>query len=410
LSMLKSNANHRTPLKAGRARIRLKIRLKKRLKRIKIPKRIVQKQRLQPLSINITNGYENGRRDGYTNGHRYGYHLGGCETIMRSVQPEEGKLWDLNIFFVKEGFTSLDDGIAEALRGLVREVTPLHEGEDAAGLAGKLRPDLVIVLNGTRFPPAQVDALRAQGIRTVVWLVDDPYHTDMSRITAPHYDSVFTHEINCVSFYQDLGCPQVHYLPLATSIQSYAPRKVDPPFQMDICFIANGFGNRVAFIDQVAPFLAQKKTFIAGWWWDRLSNYELLKDKIKLNSQWMPPDETSSYYNGAKIVVNLHRSDQDPLNFNSTGIAGHSINPRTYEICATGAFQLTDSRVDLPKLYSPGIEVATYESPQDFIEKASYYLEHDQERETIAMRGFRRTLQEHTYRRRITLMLQVLFP
>jgi spore maturation protein CgeB len=329
---------------------------------------------------------------------------------MRYVQPEEGKLWNLHVFYVKEGFTSLDDGIVEALQSLAREVTTLHEGEDAAGLAGQLHPDLVIVLNGTRFPLAQVDALRAQGIRTAIWLVDDPYHTDMSRNTAPHYDDVFTHEINCVSFYRELGCPSVHYLPLAASLQSYAPRNVELPFQKEICFIANGFENRIAFIDQIAPFLARKKTFIAGWWWDRLRNYGLLQDKIKLNSQWMPPEEASSYYNGAKIVINLHRSDQDPANFNSVGIAGHSINPRTYEICATGAFQLTDSRADLPQLYRPGIDLATYESPQDFIEKASYYLEHDQEREAIAIRGFHRTLQEHTYRKRLTALLQLLFP
>lgn len=388
-----------------------KVALKSKLKagkktRWKIRRKI---QSLTPLNP-ITNGYEEGRQDGYTQGTQYGFHLGGCEAVMGKGAPEPEAHWDVHIFYVKEGFVSLDEGIIAALQKLVRVVTPLHEGEDAASMAGQLRPDLVIVLNGTRFPSTQVDALRAQGIRTVVWTVDDPYHSDISAVLAPHYDIVFTHEMNCVAWYKELGCAQVHYLPLAAAMHLYAPKKVEMTYHTDICFIANGFWNRIAFIEQVAPFLAQKKTMIAGWWWDRLGNYELLRDKIKPNINWMPPEETASFYNGAKIVINLHRSDQDPANFNSRGIIGHSINPRTYEICASGAFQLTDSRTDLPQLYVPGREIATYESPQDFIEKANYYLEHNEEREAIAFRGLRRTMEQHTYNKRLLTMLQLLFP
>lgn len=358
----------------------------------------------------ITNGYEEGRRDGYTYGSQYGIHLGGCEAVVSRRAPEPERYWNVHIFYVREGFVSLDEGIIAALRGLVKEVTPLQEGEDAASMAALLRPNLVLVLNGTRFPPAQVDALREQGIRTVVWMVDDPYHSDISAVLALHYDIVLTHEMNCVAWYRELGCPQVHYLPLAAGMELYTPKKVEIPYHTDICFIANGFWNRIAFIEQVAPFLSQKKTLIAGWWWDRLGNYELLKDKIRPNINWLPPEETASFYNGAKIVINLHRADQDPANFNSRGIVGHSINPRTYEICASGAFQLTDSRTDLAQLYVPGREIVTYESSQDFIDKASYYLEHDGEREAIALRGLRRTMEQHTYSKRLQTLLQILFP
>ncbi|TBL81882.1 hypothetical protein EYB31_01735 [Paenibacillus thalictri] len=329
--------------------------------------------------------------------------------VAGRIAPEQGMLRDIKVFYVKEGFTSLDDGIIEALQGLVREVVPLHESQDAAQLAAEQRPDLVIVLNGTRFPLSQVDALRNLGIPTALWLVDDPYHTDISSVSAPHYSFVFTHEINCLSFYRALGCGRVHYLPLAAGRSTYFPKKADITQHTDICFIGNGFVNRIAFFDRIAPFLADKKVLIAGWWWDRLTNYALLKDKIKLNADWMPPGETSSCYNGAKIVVNLHRSDDDPSNFNSRGIAGHSINPRTYEICATGAFQLTDTRGDLADLYVPEKEIATYASPEEFIEKAAYYLEHADERVAIGLRGLRRTLEEHTYRRRLAQLIQTVF-
>nr|WP_275983949.1 glycosyltransferase [Paenibacillus hamazuiensis] len=314
---------------------------------------------------------------------------------------------DVRVFYVKEGFASLDRGIIHALQKLVREVVPLHEADDAAGLALRHRPDLVLVLNGTRFPVSQADALRAQGIRVALWLVDDPYHTDLSSVTAPHYDIVFTHELGCVEFYRQLGCPQVHYMPLAAGPETYFPRRVDAEYRTDICFIGNAFRNRLAFIDEIAPFLADKKVLIAGWWWDRLSRFELLRDKIRLNTDWLSPEETCSYYNGAKIVVNLHRADDDPSNFNSRGIAGVSVNPRTYEIGACGSFQLSDLRGDTASLYRPGVEIATYSSPAEFISIAAYYLEHEREREGIALRGLRRTLEEHTYAKRLDSLLEV---
>ncbi|WP_426448799.1 CgeB family protein [Paenibacillus sp. S-38] len=354
-------------------------------------------------------GWSEGHAAGFAEGSRYGWHTGACEAVVGRTPLGAGLLREAKVFFIKEGFDSLDNGILDALQGLVSEAAGLHESEDAAGRAAVETPDLVIVLNGTRFPVSQVESLRSQGVPTALWLVDDPYHTDRSSQIAPLYDYVFTHEVNAVSRYRELGCPNVHYLPLAAGPHIYYPRKVDRGFHTDICFIANAFPNRVEFIDRIAPFLEKHRVLIAGWWWERLQSFGRLQGKIRQNVSWMPPEEVCSFYNGAKIVVNLHRADNDPGDQNSGGLQGHSINPRTYEICAAGAFQLTDVRPELPAMYRPGIEVATYQSPEEFMEKAAYYLEHDAEREAMALRGLRRTREEHTYRHRVEALLRTLW-
>ncbi|MGM0882785.1 MAG: glycosyltransferase family protein [Bacillota bacterium] len=57
-----------------------------------------------------------------------------------------------------------------------------------------------------------------------------------------------------------------------------------------------------------------------------------------------------------------------------------------FEIAACGTLQLTDIRADLDRFYTPGEEIVTYASPQEMIEKNEYYLHHEHERQTIALR------------------------
>ena len=116
-------------------------------------------------------------------------------------------------------------------------------------------------------------------------------------------------------------------------------------------------------------------------------------------------------YNGTKIVINLHRShEDDSVNNNHLKIAPASPNPRTFEIAASTTLQLTDARDDIARFYKPGVEIETYSSPQELLDKVEYYLTHEKERREIALRGLERTLKDHTYGKRINEMLTIIFP
>ena len=114
----------------------------------------------------------------------------------------------------------------------------------AAGLLHK--PDMVLVLNGVALPAVQVQELRANGFRTAV-VYSDPYYTEWTFNIAPHYDVVFTLELNCVAFYQSIGCKRVYYLPFAVSPKLYSPTVTEPALQSDVCFIGTAFWNKVDY-------------------------------------------------------------------------------------------------------------------------------------------------------------------
>ncbi|WP_373558055.1 glycosyltransferase [Paenibacillus sp. XY044] len=356
----------------------------------------------------VENVAESAASPSYQQGYEDGLRLGVCQAVMERIPGPEPYFRNMKVFYVPQGFHAIDQGISAALSSLVRECIVV-EAPKMLELAKKERPDLIFVLNGLHvFPENHLEdirRLRALGMTTVVWFVDDPYFSEDTAVACTAYDVVFTHELGCVSFYQGLGARNVHYLPLAVNPEMFKPLRCGPEHLYDICFIGNAFWNRVAIFDEMAAFLENKKVLIAGGFWERLSRQDLLGRSVRLG--FIPPEETVRYYNGAKVVINIHRPDewgQDNRNIHRIG--GKSINPRTYEINACGAMQITDIREDLTSFYRPGYDIDTFASVAELENKITYYLEHDEERRNMAARGLHTTRQAHTFISRMKTFLK----
>jgi spore maturation protein CgeB len=330
-----------------------------------------------------------------------------------STRTPVQRQWDVRVLYVQaqgSPYHALDQGIEDALRSVAREVHIAGPEDNVAAIAENLRPDLVLVLDaiGRSFPTDQADAMRAKGIRTAIWLPDDPYHSDQTIQLAPHYDYVFTLEQSCVQLYKDHGCKTVHHLPFAVNPEFTRYREVDTAYTSDICFIGSAFWNRVALFDELADYLSGKNFKIIGWWWDRMQNYEKLKNKI--HGFWLSPEETAKHYSGAKIVINMHRSAEDAShNRNSKQIPANSVNPRLFEISACATLQLVDERPELANLYTPGVDIVSFQSADDLRNKIEYYLTHEEERREIVRKSLFRTVNEHTYRNRLSRLLELVF-
>ncbi|WP_349304873.1 DUF3880 domain-containing protein [Paenibacillus sp. Marseille-Q4541] len=341
--------------------------------------------------------------DGYAEGIRYG----GCEAILQRVKKTESSVRKMKVLYVPQGFEAIDDGVIQALQTTVSEcivADAAHMRERAA----LYMPDLVLVMNGLHVFPAdhlaQIDEIRALGIRTAIWFVDDPYFTEDTASICLHYDLVFTHEIRAVSFYRSQGAVNVYHVPLGVNTSLFTPRKTSASYQYDVCFIGSGFWNRISLFDELAPFLKNKRVLIAGGQWGRLQRQDLLGPFIKTG--WIPPTETVDYYNGAKIVINMHRPTEQGLdNRNTHDITAGSINPRTYEINACGTLQLTDIREDLTSYYRPGYDIETFGNVSELQKKIAYYLTHEKERLAVAWRSLYTTHENHSFQQRISKLL-----
>jgi spore maturation protein CgeB len=306
-------------------------------------------------------------------------------------------------------YSPIDEAVAETLKTLTTGVIRTETNQPIRELAAAHRPDLLLALDGMDLPVEQIDAVRMLGIRTAIWLTDDPYYIDMSTKIVSHYDYVFTLERNCIDLYRSLGCRNVYYLPFAAYAGHYRPTLTRSMVRRQISFIGSAYWNRVEFLRPVIGGLMEKGLRINGLWWDRLPEYTQYPDRIEIG-KWLGPVETSEVYSGTKIVINLHRSAfDDTVNNNTAKIAALSPNPRTFEISASGTLQLVDIREDISSFYKPGLEIETFSNSDELMDKVNYYLSHEMERQQIALRALERTFRDHMYSHRLNQLLNYIF-
>lgn len=102
---------------------------------------------------------------------------------------------------------------------------------------------------------------------------------------------------------------------------------------------------------------------------------------------------------GYDMYCELQRS-RIALNVHIDMASRYAANIRMYEATGVGTMLLTDWKENLGELFVIGEEVVAFRDARECVELAEYYLAHEEERAAIAAAGQRRTLRDHTYRRR----------
>ncbi|MDC0335719.1 glycosyltransferase [Pseudodesulfovibrio sp.] len=107
------------------------------------------------------------------------------------------------------------------------------------------------------------------------------------------------------------------------------------------------------------------------------------------------PDRTHPAVFGLDMYRLLERS-RVILNVHTDATWGYSGNMRMYEATGMGACVLTDRTMNLDDLFEDGVEIVTYGSADECLEKARYLLDNDKEREAIGQKAKARTMKDHT--------------
>ncbi len=100
----------------------------------------------------------------------------------------------------------------------------------------------------------------------------------------------------------------------------------------------------------------------------------------------------------ARIVLNRHISEAGQ----------YANNMRLFEATGVGSLLLTDAKANLSDLFEIDREVIAYEGFADLVDKARYFLDHEDQRATVAAAGQTRTLRDHTYAVRMAELTEIL--
>ena len=205
---------------------------------------------------------------------------------------------------------------------------------------------------------------------SVLWFPDNiRVYTSLQNIIwriGRHFDIVYSFDQGAIDLYYELGCKNVRHLPPATETDRYRKLYIDKKY--DVGFVGT------LDIERMNIFKAASKV-------------------CNVTDFQVHGEESVKVINEIKIMLNCGRGNTD-------------INQRTFETLACGTFLLTNWIPEEYQLFKDGEHLVYWKDYNELCDKITYYLEHEDEREAIAVNGYNEVVSKHLHRHRITKVLE----
>jgi spore maturation protein CgeB len=347
---------------------------------------------------------------------------------------------------------------------------PLRKGDTGEVIVSQLmrsilefRPDFLLTINHLGFDEDGVLTSFIESIELPVasWFVDSPNLIIKSfKGNASSYTTLFLWDKGYMQDMESVGFEAVYYLPLATDEKIFKPlgrrRKTGRAYSCDVGFVGNSMvapteerlskvdpelhplverlaeqclRRRISFDEHMESMDERDRARVgalppssrvnleAAVLWmttqryrlqcvEQLSGFDLQIHgdtgwKALLNSKGRLC-EPLNYYKELPVYYNRCR-----INFNATNLQmGSAVNQRVFDVPACGAFLLTDHQEALGEAFEIGKEVIAFDEVEAIPDLVRFYLHNPGTRETIAARGRKRVLQEHTYKHRLNRVIE----
>ncbi|MDY6323404.1 MAG: glycosyltransferase [Succinivibrio sp.] len=236
--------------------------------------------------------------------------------------------------------------------------------------------------------------------KLVCWFVDTVKDVNKENLCYLNlFDKIFSFERNDVSYLDDLKINSF-FLPIGYN-QSY--RKLSLKKKYDLVFVGVPSDNRLIILEKLATHC--KKVGLNFLICGTFYNSKLFWKKFKyifhypnilhfLVNRGLTPDEVCQLYNETKICLNIH-------------VKKHlGLNPRTFEISASGAFQLVDKRPDYYGIFVPGFNITDFDGFDDLVSKINFYLT-SEETQLIADRAYDTVHENYSLERSFDKLIEI---
>jgi spore maturation protein CgeB len=271
----------------------------------------------------------------------------------------------------------------------------------------EFRPHIVFFNAQSPLNQKLMQAISSAGIISLYWFVEDFRRMRYWTEVCNDFDYFFMIQKGEFEGILEKRCHRNWgWFPVAASL--YDHKKIELSandrdfYGSDISFMGAAYPNRVRFFQQLPAELqraANMKLWGTGW-----SDIEMTGWSIPLGERRIISEQSNIIYQATKVNINLHSANDSTL-FDPIG---DFVNPRTFEIALCGGFQLCDYRPAVAELFEPDTEMIYFSSLAEAVDKARYYLTHDNSRDKIVERTREKVLKFHTYDIRMTNMLDTI--
>ncbi len=175
------------------------------------------------------------------------------------------------------------------------------------------------------------------------------------------------------------------------------------PSDMSVCDISE----YVALTDYLSPHI----TYL-----ERIKLLNLIAETLEKNSLHLFTQSNTAdlshkvtIHGGVNSITEMpfvFRQSKINLNITTRSISS-GLSQRIWDVMACRGFLLTNYQPEIELLFQDGYHLETYRSHEEMIDKIRYYLTHDDEREEIALRGYKKVKENGTILSRVLDILKI---
>jgi spore maturation protein CgeB len=272
---------------------------------------------------------------------------------------------------------------------------------DLVTLATASKPDLAFFfLFRDQLDTDTIEAVRRLGgCPTVNWFADDHWRfEDFTRYMAPAFDLAVTTDADSLPKYRQL--PNTRVLLSQWACNRYAYNHVTAELEHEVTFVGQLHGDRKQTVARLGSAGFPVECWGFGWPAGVLEHDEMVQvfASSRINLNLSNSSEVSGFNARLRRLLRFHPPPLRPP----------QIKGRNFEVPGCGGFLLTERVPHLERYFELDSEVAVFDGPDDLVDKVRYWLEHDEERQSVAGAGYRRVMSEHTYDHRFAAIFEEL--
>lgn len=213
---------------------------------------------------------------------------------------------------------------------------------DVFEVAKEFQPTMTVFFHPNKSIYKYKDEIKDLPGHKLMWSMEDPYESDITFDMAQYIYYIFTSdEATAIALKKERGDKnKIVYVPHACDPDVHKPMSVPYSYKSDIVFVGNAYESRIKWLQEHAEEFMDKMVTIIGVGYRGMDGYQ---NQRVIHGHTSEPDLVR-YYNGAKLVLNLHRINSDLDMANSRSLKPSSFNNRYYEIAACGKKQLVTGR------------------------------------------------------------------
>lgn len=332
-----------------------------------------------------------------------------------------------------------------------------HDEQLESSLTGAIVQHGFEVIFSFDYFPVLSDIAERTGVKYISWVYDSPHNTLYAKNIFNKCNYIFCFDSLDAGRLKQLGVMNVYHMPLAANVgrldallgELSVPRHYD----YDISFVGSLYRNKYNFYDSIkmpeyyrgfydgvmqsqmelygCDIVSQlvtdsrfekisssfsiepddrlfitKKDYFIQFIQKKITSVERVKALNCLAEQYkvtlfsgssdeeLRQVEHKGYVDYLTEMPRIFRNSKINLNISLRSIVS-GIPLRCIDIMAAGGFLLSNYQPELAELFVDGEDMVMYTSMDDLKEKAGYYLEHDAEREQIALNGWRKIHKEY---------------